>query len=339
MQPIYPFPAPPKPTELIEVFPSIFWLRLELPFALNHINVYLIREQNGYLLIDTGFNNADTQEIWEKVLTKLEAPLNRLFITHFHPDHLGLAHWLQSKTNADLFMSLGEFLTAHALFNATSSHAPADILAQLIAHGLTKKWQEKFTQTGNLYRESVPHLPLYYERVREGDLFAINQENWQVLSGFGHSPEHLMLFHAEKNILIGGDMLLPRISTNVPVYPATPLADSLGDFLGSLQKLSEVINEKTLILPSHGMPFYGGLTRIKALFAHHEERLAVLQEACEKPQCAANLLEILFGREMSDVRQTLFAMGEAIAHLNHLETQQKLKRSVDANGVFHFVAQ
>ena len=164
---------------------------------------------------------------------------------------------------------------------------------------------------------------------------AIGGHHWQVRIGFGHSPEHAALYCAELGVLISGDMLLPKISTNVSVFAVTPLADSLGDYLQSIDHYRELPAE-TLVLPSHGLPFYGIENRVNALHAHHQERLQVLEEHCTTPRSAAELLMTLFSRDL-DTHQTMFAMGEAIAHLNRLEHAGRLLRVEDAHGLVRFV--
>jgi len=332
----YPHAQPPAAGELVEVAPGVFWLRLPLPFQLDHINLWLLRDGEGWIIIDTGFPDDGVRAIWSNVLASLDGPVKRLIVTHFHPDHLGLATWLMEKTGAPLAMTAGEFLTAHVVWNEVGGHGARFMVEQFRQHGLDAARLAKFEQRGSGYRKAVPALPEHYNRLKAGDTTAIDGRQWQIIIGHGHAPEHMSLYCAELGVLISGDMLLPRISTNVSVFAATPDADALGWYLASLDELAGNIPEKTLVLPSHGLPFFGIRARVEALHAHHEERLRALENSCEQaPQSAADLLETLFQRAL-DTHQTMFAMGEAIAHLNYLEQAGRLSRMTDVDGVIHY---
>ncbi len=333
---LYPQPHPPAAGETLEVAPGVFWLRMALPFQLDHINLWLLRDGVGWAIVDSGFANDDTRAAWETVLAGLEGPVTRLVVTHFHPDHFGLADWLLARTGATLWMTTGEFLTAHAVWNEVGGHGARFMAEQFRQHGLDAVLVEKFAKRGSGYRASVPGLPQHYRRMLDGDALDIGGRSWKVIVGHGHAPEHAALYCRELDVLISGDMLLPRISTNISVFAATPEADALGWFLASLNAMARELPARTLVLPSHGLPFVGIQERVGALHAHHEERLQALEEACEQaPQSAAGLLSTLFPRAL-DTHQTMFAMGEAIAHLNRLEKNGRLARSVDAEGVVRF---
>lgn len=332
----YPFSAPPASGELIEAAPGIFWLRMPLPFQLDHINLWLLRDGSGWLIVDTGFPDDGVRAVWQDILDRLDGPVTKLVVTHFHPDHLGLATWLLERTGAPLFMSTGEFLTAHAVWHEVGGHGARFMVEQFREHGLDGERLAKFEKRGSGYRKAVPALPDHYHRLRDGENLAVDGKNWQIIAGYGHSPEHLALYCAEADVLISGDMLLPRISTNISVFAATPAADALGWYLDSLNLLARKIPVRTLVLPSHGLPFYGVQARVEALRAHHDERLQALENSCEKaPESAAGLLDVLFQRAL-DTHQTMFAMGEAIAHLNHLEQAGRLSRRRDADGVIRY---
>lgn len=332
----YPHAHPPLAGELIEVAPGVFWLRMPLPFQLNHINLWLLRDGDGWTIVDTGFPDDAVRATWTQIIERLDGPVKRLIVTHFHPDHFGLATWLMEKTGAPLSMTTGEFLTAHAVWNEVGGHGARFMVEQFRQHGLDATQLARFEQRGSGYRKAVPALPEYYHRLKAGDIATVDSKKWQILIGYGHAPEHMALYCAELGVLISGDMLLPRISTNISVFAATPDDDALGWFLSSLDELARGMPEETLVLPSHGLPFVGVQVRVGALCAHHEERLRALEEACEiAPQSAAELLNVLFQRAL-DTHQTMFAMGEAIAHLNLLEQAGRLSRKTDANGVIRY---
>jgi len=340
MLPDYPFATPPTAGETFELAPGVRWLRMPLPFALDHINLWLLEDEGGWTIVDTGFALAAVKECWEKILDGLAATprggrITRIIVTHFHPDHLGLAAWLQEKTGAPVHMTQGEYLTAHAVWHEIGGHGMASMLSQFRAHGLDAGRCAALEANRGGYNRGVPSLPTAYQRLFDGDEFAVGGHRWQVRVGFGHSPEHAALYCADLGVLISGDMLLPKISTNISVFAVTPMADSLADYLDSLDRYGD-LPEETLVLPSHGLPFYGMAGRVNAQHAHHEERLLVLEEHCATPRSAAELLSTLFPREL-DTHQTMFAMGEAIAHLNRLEHAGRLVRTQGDDGVIRFV--
>ena len=168
-----------------------------------------------------------------------------------------------------------------------------------------------------------------------GDLLHIDNTEWRVMVGYGHSPEHASLYCPSRRLLISGDMLLPRISTNVSVFAATPQDDPLSWFLESLQHFKD-LPEDTLVLPSHGKPFRGLRARVEQLEQHHQSRCEALLSELDEPSSAAELLPTLFPREL-DTHQVMFAMGEAVAHLNFLATRRKVARMVDRDGTIRFV--
>jgi glyoxylase-like metal-dependent hydrolase (beta-lactamase superfamily II) len=309
---------------------------MPLPFQLDHINLWILRDGTGWTLVDSGFPDDGVRAVWDGILAGLPGPVTRLVATHFHPDHLGLASWLMERTGAPLWMTSAEFLTAHAVWNEVGGHGARFMVDQFRRHGLDAVLLGKFEKRGSGYRKAVPALPEHYHRLKAGDELTVDGRAWRIVIGHGHSPEHMALYCPELGVLISGDMLLPRISTNVSVFAATPDADALGWYLDSLTAMAAEIPDETLVLPSHGLPFFGIRARVEALHAHHAERLQVLEEACEQvPQSAAGLLDTLFGRAL-DTHQVMFAMGEAIAHLNHLEQAGRLSRSTDADGVIRF---
>ena len=333
----YPHAVPPSAGELIEVARGVFWLRMPLPFQLNHINLWLLRDSDGWTIVDTGFPDDAVRATWQKIIERLDGPVKRLIVTHFHPDHLGLATWLMEQTAAPLWMTSGEFLTAHAVWHEVAGHGARFMVEQFRQHGLDTDHLAKFEKRGSGYRKAVPTLPEYYHRLKAGDVAMVDGKGWKILIGHGHAPEHMALYCAELDVLISGDMLLPKISTNISVFAATPDANALSWFLDSLDEMASEMPANTLVLPSHGLPFFGVQPRVAALHAHHAERLHALEISCEHaPKSAAELLDVLFQRAL-DTHQTMFAMGEAIAHLNYLEQAGRLSRSTGSDGVIRFL--
>jgi len=338
MLPDFPFRTPPAPGATLEVAPGIHWLRMPLPFALDHINLWLLEDEHdgqpAWTIVDTGFGLDDVRTLWEQVLGRLTAPVRRIIVTHFHPDHVGLAQWLAARFDAPVWMTAGEYLTAHLVLNESGGHGTQPMLRQFAQHGLDAGRLAALERRGNGYARGVPTLPHTYHRIFDSDTFSVGGKRWQVRVGHGHSPEHASLYCADAGVLISGDMLLPKISTNISVFAVTPGADSLAQYLDSLDRYRELPAE-TLVLPSHGLPFVGIHDRVAAQHAHHEERLRVLEDACSEPRSAAELLTTLFPREL-DTHQVMFAMGEAIAHLNRLECAGRLVRADGTDDVIRY---
>lgn len=330
----YPFPDLPAPGTALELVPGVRWLRMPLPFALDHINLWLLDDRSQCVAVDSGYAGAQTQRHWEAVLAADGRRLSRVIVTHCHPDHLGLATWLAERDGAPVLMTQGEFLAAHAIWHQLPGHDVAGMVAHFRRHGLDEPRLAALAARGNAYRRGVPDLPSSYRRLFDGESIVIGGHDWRVIGGYGHSPEHAALHCAALGVLISGDMLLPRISTNVSVAAATPEADPLAWFLDSLQRFRHLPQE-TLVLPSHGRPFRGIGTRVEELVRHHDERCAALRAACQAPRSAGELLPTLFPREL-DTHQVMFAMGEAIAHLNHLVARREIRQVEGDDGIVRY---
>ncbi|QGZ62069.1 MBL fold metallo-hydrolase [Paraburkholderia acidisoli] len=345
----YPFADTlPEPGHVFEVAPGVKWLRMPLPFVLDHINLWLLRDeidgQPGWTVIDCGITDDTIKARWEDVFDgQLEGlPVLRVIVTHCHPDHIGLAHWIcaggeKQRWDVRLWTTHGEYMQARVMASGDGSNAGGEGAARHFArHGLADEAAlDKLRNRRDYYSKLVPALPPQYRRLREADTVRIGGRDWQVITGYGHSPEHCALYSAEIDTLISGDMVLPRISTNVSVFDMEPEGNPLGLYLHSLGRY-ETLPEATLVLPSHGKPFRGVRTRIAQLRAHHDARVAEVMEACERaPQSAADIVPLMFKRQL-DIHQMTFAMGEALAHLHLLWLAGKLQRSTDANGVIRF---
>jgi glyoxylase-like metal-dependent hydrolase (beta-lactamase superfamily II) len=332
----YPKPAPPAPGEVHMVAPRVHWLRMPLPFALNHVNLWLIEDRSELAIVDCGYGDGTTRLLWEKVFAGFFAgrPASRVIATHLHPDHAGNAYWLTERFDAPLCMSQADYALAHAWRDEAAGYTIDALLNHFRRHGLGDERLVALVQRGNAYARGVPDFPHHFHRILDGDRIPLGGEKWQVIMGYGHAPEHASLYCADLGVLIAGDMLLPNISTNIGVSQVDPDANPLALFLGSLRRLAELPAD-TLVLPSHGLPFRGMRERVIQLEEHHRMRLAELADACDEPKCAAEVISTLFRRELDD-HQTFFAMGEAIAHLNYLMYDGALRRESEADGVLRF---
>lgn len=306
---------------------------MPLPFALDHVNLWLIEDGDGWTAVDTGICLDTLKDNWRSLLAQHR--LTRQIVTHCHPDHLGLAAWLEQESGAPLWMTQGEFAVGHLYRASVDAFGIPAMIQFYRRHGLDELRLTALEGRGNGYRKGVPEMPQTYRRIMNGEEIVIGGRNWQVIVGYGHAPEHASLYCEEAHVLIAGDMLLPRISTNVSIMAANPDGNPLAHFLASIDGML-TLPQETLVLPSHGKPFRGLHARVAQLQAHHRERCAVLLAACAVPKSAGDLLTVLFGREITDAHQIMFAMGETIAHLNYLEHAHALRR-VEDNGLVRFI--
>jgi glyoxylase-like metal-dependent hydrolase (beta-lactamase superfamily II) len=321
---------------------GVRWLRMALPFALDHINLWLLRDhfdgRDGWTLVDTCIDTPQTRQAWEHAFEHhLDGlPIVRVVITHMHPDHIGLAHWLCERWQAPMWISMGDYLNARLGCGAVRGFGGDAARRFFARHGVKDAQDlEAVGLHGPRYGDMVPQVPAQYRRLLDGQEVRIGQRSWRCIVGHGHAPEHMALHDEAGGVLISGDMVLPRISTNVSVYETDPEGDPLGLFLSSIQGFMNLPSD-TQVLPSHGDPFVGLHTRVAQLQQHHAERLQELAEACrDHAQTALDILPVLFKRKL-DSHQLAFAMGEAIAHLNHLWHGQRLTRHSDAQGVWRF---
>jgi glyoxylase-like metal-dependent hydrolase (beta-lactamase superfamily II) len=335
----------PGPGETIEVAPGIRWLRMGLPFALDHINLWLLRDTDedgrpGWAIVDCGIANDATRSAWEQVFAKAldGLPVLRVIVTHMHPDHIGLADWLCQRHGCRLWISATDWSAARLASQSTTSFGGESAARFFASHGLVDPGAlNAVRERRNYYASMVPSVPGAYRRLMDGQTVRIGGHDWQLIAGYGHAPEHMALHGGALGVLISGDMVLPRISTNVSVIDLEPEADPLPLYLTSLRRYLD-LPASTLVLPSHGKPFTGLRTRIEQLQSHHDDRLADALAACrEKPMSAADLLPVLFRRPL-DLHQTTFAMGESLAHLHALKSRGEVKAGRGEDGIWRFAA-
>jgi glyoxylase-like metal-dependent hydrolase (beta-lactamase superfamily II) len=335
-RPDYAFDAAPAPGPVTEVADGVLWLRMPLPFALDHINLWALADGDGWTLVDTGINRDETKELWRDLFAGPLAgrPAGRLICTHFHPDHFGLAGWLCGEHGIGLTMTRAEW-TMGTMIRLDTEGAFSRSMADFYrGHGLGEEWTGPLAARGNMYATRVDLPPNSYLRIVDGDEIDIGGRVWRVIVGTGHAPEHACLYCADLGVLISGDQVLPRITSNVSVWASEPDADPLADFLGSLDRFRG-LPEDTLVLPSHGLPFRGLDGRLDDLARHHDDRLAEVAEACPDWRSAADIVPVLFRREL-DGHQMTFAMGESIAHLAYLEAQGRLASGRGDDGIMRY---
>ena len=316
----YPAPEPPRPGEVIEIAPGILWARIPLPFRLDHINVYLIEDGDGWAVLDTGIGNDPTRAVWDALVAGPLAgrKLTRLIVTHFHPDHIGLAGWLCERFDLPLSTSQTSYLSC-----ANISLAPGALDAKTyrdfyLRHGLDPETTRRVATQGHNYLRMVSGLPPTFRRLVAGDSIDIGGRTFEVLTGNGHAPEQVMLYCSADNIFLAADQVLAKITPNISVWAVDPEGDPLGLYIRSLGEIRTKIPADALVLPGHQLPFHGLHVRMDQLIAHHDARCAAIAAACASaPHSAAELVPVIFHREL-DPHQMSFAFSEVQAHVNYM---------------------
>ena len=332
---IFPVPEPPAPGEAIKIAPGILWARIPLPFRLNHVNVYLIDDGDGWAIVDTGIGNDATRAVWEQLAKGPLAGrrLTRLIVTHYHPDHIGLAGWLCERFALPLLITQTSYL---GCLNISLSPGALDAKPYrdfYLRHGLDAATTQRVATQGHGYLRMVSGLPPTFERIVAGDTLQIGSRSFAVLTGNGHAPEQAMLYCAADNVFLAADQVLAKITPNISVWAVEPAGDPLGLYLRSLGELKARIPADALVLPGHQLPFHGLHERSEQLIAHHEMRCALIAAACrEAPRSAAELVPVLFTRQL-DPHQMSFAFSEVQAHVNYMLRRGELAWVEGGDGI------
>lgn len=332
----YPWGTRLEPGTVTMIEPGVLWLRLAMPMALDHINLYALEDDDGWWVFDTGLKLDATREAWERVAREFFAgkPVIGMICSHCHPDHVGMAGWISERWQAPLWMTHGEYYMG-MMFSRGSGDGPLWEAEEFYRRaGVDENFLERFRKRTRSFSGLTEPLPRTFHRVREGDSFRIAGSRWEAVLGEGHSPEHLCLLNRERKLLLAGDQVIPLITPNVSVLALEPESNPLRDFLGATRRLLDLPDE-VLVLPAHNTPFRGLHRRLWQLIDHHENHLAALEEACASPRTAIELLPVLFHRTL-DIEQAGLALGECIAHLHLLLARGRLERKLDEAGLYRY---
>ena len=336
----YAFPDIPQPGEVREVAQGVLWLRMPLPMALDHINLYMLEDDDGWWAVDTGIALGDTEELWLQIFeSHLNGkPIKAVISTHYHPDHIGMAGWLCEKWRVPFYMTQAEYLSGLSFSRMKQEHFSWASEQHFRRAGYSEQQIDRAREQFGGFGPYIRPMPTAYRRLEDGQVLSIGGHRWRIVIGRGHSPEHACLFCGELNVLISGDQVIPRITSNISVMGGEPEANPLKEWLFSLEHFLEVLPADALVLPAHNAPFYGLHQRLRELIDHHEDHLLALEEACVEGGCTAmELLPVLFKRKLDD-RQVGLALGECIAHLNYLHQRGQLQRSLDEEGRYRYLS-
>ena len=333
---VYPFENPPLDGKALEVAPGVRWIRMPLGASLAHINLWAIEDGEGWAVVDSGLHNDRAVEVWRALAQDgLEGrPVTLSLITHMHPDHVGMADWLANKYGCSLWMTALEYMTCRAILGDRHRDAPADGVDFYRAAGWNPEallvYRERFGSFGRY----IKGLPESYRRLSDGQTLVLGGHAWRVLTGSGHSPEHACFYCAQLGLFISGDQVLPRISSNVSVFPTEPKADPLALWLASIAKIKLEVPDDVLVLPAHNEPFRGLHARLDRLVQGHLEGLQRLSALLDEPKRVVDVFGALFARTSFDEPMVLgLATGEALAHLNYLFGRGEATVESDPSGV------
>jgi len=325
----YPFEEPPAEGEAIEVADGVLWMRLPLPMALDHVNIYALDDGDGWTVIDTGFASRRSKAIWGKLLAGPMAgkPVTRVIVTHHHPDHVGLAGWFQTEHGAELWTTRTAWLFARMLMLDVQELPTKETLAFWRSGGMdTAIYDKRSGERPFNFSEMVAPMPLGFKRIKQDDVIRIGGRDWDVHMGNGHAPEHATFWSRDDNLVLGGDQLLPSISPNIGVYATEPEADPVAEWLESCECLAPFAREDQLVLGGHKLPFIGLPTRLRQLVDNHHGALKRLAKHLETPRVASDCFAPLFKRKIGEDVYGL-ALVEAMAHLNHMYALGQVTRT------------
>lgn len=327
----YPFATTPEPGKCQEVAPGVLWLRMPLPMSLDHINLYLLEGDNGWTIVDTGLRGEETRNLWEQIFAnELNGkPVDQILCTHMHPDHTGQTGYLSERWRAPLLMSYSEYYQSRLMGSMMREGSHWQMSDYFERAGLKPDFLERMAEERSNFTPGQDDLPIpsSFVRLTDGQELTIGKHSWQVITGTGHSPEHVCMYNRQQKLLISGDQILPIITSNVSVMPTEPFADPLTGWLASHEKFKQCLPDDLLVLPAHNEPFHGVQARLQGLIDHHEDRMLILEETCVEPTKAIDLLPHLFKREL--IGHSLFmGLGECIAHLHCLMKRGRIERSL-----------
>lgn len=334
----YPFAQPPRTDgQLIEVAPGILWLRMPLPLALDHINLYLLRDTTGWIILDTGINTPATRQLWQHIFDKelRGETISGVVCTHYHFDHAGLAGWLTERWRVPLYMSYGEYYTLRTMATARGDEMAWEHLEHYQQAGFPAADLGNIRDVIRMSNMLISPPPAAFRRLRHGEQLHIGGRHWQLLLGEGHVAEHMLLYCAEDHLLLAGDQLLPRITSNIGVLPIEPEADLLAGWLDSLTRFA-ALPQETLVLPAHELPYYGLPQRIEQLRAHHAQMLDQLLTLCRATPLTAYQATLQLFPHRHDKMDDMMAMAECLAHLNYLRHRGQIERHLDSDGAWRY---
>ena len=324
----------PEPTRPVAVSEGVWWVRLPLPMSLDHINIWLLEDDGGWTVVDTGLASSASREIWTSLFGGFleDKPVTQVICTHMHPDHVGLAGWICEQHDCELWMTREEFLMCQLMTSYTGKEAPAEGLKFYRGAGFDEPSLESYRKRFGGFGKMIAPMPHRYRRLTDLETITIGGRYWQVIVGSGHSPEHACLYCPALKVLISGDQVLPRITPNVSVFPTEPEGNPLEEWLDSTARLINILPADVLVLPAHQTPFYGLHIRLNQIIDGHRVGLQSTYEYLGEAKRVIDCFPALFKREIGPELLGL-ATGETLAHLNLLLHRGNISKTTDESGV------
>lgn len=316
----------PVAGQLTRLASDLWWARLPLPFRLDHINLYLLDCEDGWLVIDCGINNADTDAHWQALLN---GPLkgqkiSRILVSHHHVDHIGYCAPLAARTGAEVLIGAEEEAHCRWIWQHEDDAYAALMARTYHAHGLDSQAITTVIADRGKYRRMVAEIPPC-RRLEAGSRLLSRDGSWQVRIDEGHSSGQIGLTDHQRGLYIAMDFLLPRISPNISADIRDLHRDILTPYLEYLQEMTR-LDGMVKIFPGHDWPFRNAADRAEELIRHHHDRLQQLLKAAHTaPLTTATAMDTLFGK-LFGPHELYFAAGEARAHLNTLVARGQLHR-------------
>ena len=299
---------------MVELEPGVRRVTFALPLGIDHVHCYLLRARDGsWTVVDTGLGLPDARERWKAILRGLDAPVRRIVVTHFHPDHVGAAADVRELANAPVHQGRLDYRQCVA---AWGSERPSRLPSYLRTHGMPEDELETLGRESAALRQFVRFAP-DPEPLEPGTSF----DGWEVLHLPGHADGHLALLRHD--VLIAGDALLDAISPNVGLYPDSR-PDPLAAYLSSLARIAELAPR--VAYAGHGKPIQDPALRAGELVEHHRQRLELtLGAVAGGPRTAYDASLVLFADPLPPALRR-FAVAETRAHLEHLVGLRALRR-------------
>lgn len=332
----YPWADAPEHGAATEVAPGVLWMRLPLPMKLDHVNVYAVDDGDGWTVIDTGFASKKTKGIWQTLMDGPLGgkPITRVIVTHHHPDHVGLAGWLQSDFGAELITTRTAWLFSRMLTLDVQEKPTQETLAFYRSAGMDPKtYNQRAQERPFNFGDIVAPMPLGYTRIKQGDTITMGGRTWDIHIGNGHAPEHATFWSRDDNLVLSGDQILPSISPNIGVYATEPMADPIADWLEACERLRLLAQDDHLVLGGHKLPFTDLPTRMRQLIDNHHGALDRLMGYIDTPKAASECFAPLFKRKIGEGEYGL-ALVEAVAHLSHLYQEGRASRAKREDGAW-----
>lgn len=331
---VFPF-DPPAPGEAVEVDDGVLWLRIPIAFRPDHVNLYALDDGDGWTVVDTGLDTPKAREVWEALLTGPLGgrPVWRVLLTHYHPDHVGLAGWLQAR-GAELWATRTSWVTARMLTMDVQERPRAESLAFWRAAGMPEEMiAERAARRPFNFSDCVSPLPLGFRAITQGDEIVAGRRSWRVEIGHGHAADQATLWGVGHDLVVTGDQVLPGITPNLGVYATEPEADPVGEWLASCRRLGTLARPDHMALPGHRRPFLGLPARLAELEAHGEAGVNRLEGFLRAPRRGTECFDVLYGRPIGTA-EYLLALGEAVGHLNHLTRTGRASRRLGPDGAW-----